>query len=287
MARAASREGRPGRLTGLGRLTSLGRRGLTRAAAPVYALYTERLRHEVAAAGVPRHVAVILDGNRRWARELGADEPGAGHRRGADKVDELVAWCRELGIAEVTVWALSNENLARPADELEPLIDVICAKVDALEAAAASSGTPMRIRLIGRLEGMPPRLRELAARVEERTARNAGLALSIAIGYSGRDELIDACRTLVGELAASGVAADAIAEGITRESLAARLYTAGGHDPDLIIRTSGEQRLSGFLPWQSANSELYFAEAYWPAFRELDFLRALRTYQQRSRRFGA
>jgi short-chain Z-isoprenyl diphosphate synthase len=281
VARASSRAGL------LGRLGRLGRRALDRAVSPVYALYTERLRHEVMAAGVPRHVAVILDGNRRWARELGADEPGAGHRRGADKVDELVAWCRELGIDEVTVWALSNENLARAPEELEPLIDVICAKINALEAAAAGDGAPMRIRVIGRLDGMPPRLRELAEGVERRTAGNGGLALSIAVGYSGRDELIDACRALVGELAAAGVPADGISAQITRESLAARLYTAGARDPDLIIRTSGEQRLSGFLPWQSANSELYFAEAYWPAFRELDFLRALRTYQQRSRRFGA
>jgi short-chain Z-isoprenyl diphosphate synthase len=144
----------------------------------------------------------------------------------------------------------------------------------------------MRIRVYGRVDDLPERVRESIRAVETATARNEGLRLNIAVGYSGRDELVDAGRALVRRLAAEGVPPEAMAERITAQALAANLYTAGEPDPDLIIRTSGEVRLSGFLPWQGAHSELYFTDVYWPAFRELDFLRALRSYQQRHRRYG-
>jgi short-chain Z-isoprenyl diphosphate synthase len=210
----------------------------------------------------------------------------AGHRRGADKIDELLDWCGELGVGEVTLWALSGENLGRPSRELEALLDVVADKLDALAARASRPGHTMRIRVFGRFEGLPPRLLAAIERAESETAANEGLRLNIALGYSGRDELVDACRALLSTLAAAGLAPEAMAERVTSEALAAHLYTAGRPDPDLIIRTSGELRLSGFLPWQSAHSEFYFTDVYWPAFRELDFLRALRTYQQRERRFG-
>lgn len=247
---------------------------------PIYRLYTDRLRREVREAPVPQHLAVILDGNRRWASEEGLDEIGAGHRRGADKIDDLLAWCAELEIGEVTLWALSGENLERDERELDALLDVVCDKLKAL------AEQPVRIRVIGRLEGLPPRLLEAVGRAEERTAENEGLRLNIAIAYSGRDELVDACRAMLRTLAAAGVSSERMADEVTPELLSAHLYTAGAPDPDLIIRTSGELRLSGFLPWQSAHSEFYFADVYWPAFRELDFLRAIRTFQQRERRFG-
>jgi short-chain Z-isoprenyl diphosphate synthase len=253
---------------------------------PVYALYTRRLRRRVREAEAPVHVAVILDGNRRWASGLGLTEPGAGHRHGADKVDELLDWCAAVRISEVTVWAVSNENMLRSEEELDSLLGIVEGKLEALAGRAGHGDTPMRIRVIGRVAELPARLQRTIDRVERRTAANRGLTLNIALGYSGRDELIDACRALVLALADAGVPATEIAKRVTRESLAARLYTAGAPDPDLIIRTSGEQRLSGFLPWQSTHSELYFAEAYWPAFRELDFLRAVRTFQLRTRRFG-
>jgi short-chain Z-isoprenyl diphosphate synthase len=256
-----------------------------RSLSPLYAAYTSRLRRRVRDGEVPGHVAVILDGNRRWAGRNGAD-PGEGHRRGADKVDELLEWCAALGIREVTIWGLSNENLHRPPAELDALMRVIGEKLEALGRRARDPATPMRIRVLGRLDELPPWFREIARRLEAQPALDGALHLNIAVGYSGRDELIDACRALVLSLAEAGVPATQIASRVTRESLAARLYTAGAPDPDLIIRTSGEQRLSGFLPWQSAHSELYFAEAYWPAFRELDLLRAVRTFQQRQRRFG-
>jgi short-chain Z-isoprenyl diphosphate synthase len=256
------------------------------ALAPIYRLYTHRLRERVRRANLPEHVAVIIDGNRRWAVELGLTEPGAGHHHGAAKIDELLAWCSGLGIGEVTVWALSGENVGlRPDVQLQPLLDVVAEKLDALAKVARDPRLPLRIHVFGRRDTLPEPLREAAQRAESASAPE-GLQLNIALGYSGRDELVDACRRLVQDLAADGLDAGDMAPEVTREALAARLYTAGRPDPALIIRTSGELRLSGFLPWQSAHSEFYFTDVYWPAFRELDFLRALRTFQQRERRFG-
>ena len=252
--------------------------------APVYRLYTDLLRHEVRRSTVPHHVAVILDGNRRWATEAGLTDLSAGHRQGADRIDDLLDWCAALGVGEVTLWALSGENRSRDRDELAVLFDVVADKLRALTEHAARR--PMRIRVFGRFDGFPERLRTAIEHAEQATAAHAGLRLNIALGYSGRDELVDACRALVDGLAAEGIPAGEIASHVSSATLEAHLYTAGRPDPDLIIRTSGELRLSGFLPWQSAHSEFYFTDVYWPALRELDFLRALRTYQQRERRFG-
>jgi short-chain Z-isoprenyl diphosphate synthase len=248
--------------------------------APLYRLYTGSLRHQVRQGQVPAHVAVILDGNRRWASEAGLTDVGAGHRHGADKIDDLLAWCRELEIGEVTLWALSGENLDRDPAELDALLDVVVEKLEAL------SRQQLEIRILGRSNGLPPRLLEAITRAQAATAGKDGLRVNIALGYSGRDELVDACRSMIAALVARGTPVGEMADHVTSEAIAANLYTAGRPDPDLIIRTSGELRLSGFLPWQSAHSEFYFTDVYWPAFRELDFLRALRTYQQRVRRFG-
>jgi len=272
--RTAPRSGLAARLSGL-------------LLAPLYRLYTHRLRESVRRAPVPAHVAVILDGNRRWALEVGLAEPAAGHHHGAAKIDELLAWCSGVGIGEVTVWALSGENVgSRPTSQLESLYGIVATKLDALAEVAADPRLPLRIRVFGRRDGLPDGLRAAAERAEAASAAD-GLHLNIALGYSGRDELVDACRQLVGDLASKGLDPDQMVEHVTQDALAARLYTAGRPDPDLIIRTSGELRLSGFLPWQSAHSEFYFTDVYWPAFRELDFLRALRTFQQRERRHGA
>jgi short-chain Z-isoprenyl diphosphate synthase len=261
--------------------------------APLYTLYTHRLREQVRRAPLPRHVAVILDGNRRWASLLGLREPAAGHRRGAEKLDELLEWCAALGIPELTVWALSMENLSRGTPELEGLLDVVARKLTALAERRDSDGTPVRVRVFGRLDALPPELATAARAAQERTAANSGLCVNIALGYSGRDELVDACRRLVdatraliGSLARQGVAPVEMAGHVDADAIARHLYTAEHSDPELIIRTSGEMRLSGFLPWQSSHSEFYFTDVYWPAFRELDFLRAVRTFQARKRRFG-
>jgi short-chain Z-isoprenyl diphosphate synthase len=271
--------------TSLGVISARASRGIAGLLlAPVYRLYTNRLRHEVARTPLPSHVAVILDGNRRWASLLGLREPSAGHRAGADKLDELLDWCARLGIEQVTVWALSNENLARPTHELAALLEVVADKLEAL--ATLHHAQSMRIRVYGRLEDLPERLRRSIGAVEEATARNNGLRLNVAVGYSGRDELVDASRALVRRLAAEGVPPEAMAERITTEALAAHLYTAGEPDPELIIRTSGEVRLSGFLPWQGVHSELYFHRRLLAGVPRTRLPAPLRTYQYRHRRFG-
>jgi short-chain Z-isoprenyl diphosphate synthase len=273
------------------RLSRLRRWRLRRRVAPVllgplYRIYTARLRREVRRAPPPNHVAVILDGNRRWASLAGLAEPGAGHRRGADKIDELLCWCADLRIGEVTVWALSNENLARSPAELSALHQILADKLAALSERAHRHAPRMRIRVFGRLEALPRELSETIEKVEAETTDHGGLTLNVALGYSGRDELVDATRALIRSLATRGIPAEEMVNHVTSQGLASHLYTAEHSDPDLIIRTSGEMRLSGFLPWQSTHSEFYFTDVYWPAFRELDFLRAVRTFQQRERRFG-
>jgi len=254
--------------------------------APLYRLYTYRLRSRVCEVGLPHHVAVILDGNRRWANLVGLREPGAGHRRGADKLGELIGWCAGIGIEELTVWALSTENLSRPGEEVSALTAILCEELGGLAERAARGGASIRIRVFGRIDALPPVLAETARRVECETLRNRGLCLNVALGYSGRDELVDATRGLLRSLAARGVPPAEMADEVDADAIERHLYTAEHSDPDLIIRTSGEMRLSGFLPWQSSQSEFYFTDVYWPAFRELDFLRAVRTFQQRERRFG-
>jgi short-chain Z-isoprenyl diphosphate synthase len=256
------------------------------ALAPIYGLYARRLRADVLAHPRPEHVAIIIDGNRRWARHEGLVDPGAGHRRGADKILELLDWCRVLGIPEVTFWALSMENLDRAPDELGALVDVIADRLVRLSGRRPGRTPPFRVRVIGQRDALPERLRTAIEAAERATAESAGQLVTFALAYSGRHELVDACRATVRELGEEGVPPAEMADRITGEALAAHLYTHGHSDPDLIIRTSGEVRLSGFFPWQSVHSEYYFCDAYWPAFREIDFLRALRTFQQRARRFG-
>jgi short-chain Z-isoprenyl diphosphate synthase len=256
------------------------------ALAPVYRAYASRLRAEVLTRPVPHHVALIMDGNRRWAREIGLREVRSGHRHGADKAVELLGWCSAVGIGEVTLWALSLENLDRPAAEVEAITEIARETLEALAARDRVRPLEMSLRVIGRRDLLPDRLREAAERGEAETRGRDGLQVTLALGYSGRDELVEAARAAVRALVAEGRPVDEIADALTADRLAAQLYTRGSSDPELIIRTSGEVRLSGFLPWQSAHSEFYFCEAYWPAFREIDFLRAIRTYQQRARRFG-
>jgi len=255
------------------------------ALAPIYRAYTVRLRAEVLARPVPEHVALIMDGNRRWARQLGGGV-GIGHRHGANKAIELLDWCSDLGIQEVTLWALSLENLDRAPEEVELITEIARQTLTALSERDKVKRLEMSLRVIGRRELLPERLREAAERGEAETQGRPGLRVTLALGYSGRDEIVEAARATIRTLVAQGVPPDGLPDALTAEQLEAHLYTRGSSDPDLIIRTSGEVRLSGFLPWQSAYSEFYFCDAYWPAFRELDFLRAIRTYQLRGRRFG-
>ncbi len=268
------------------RARAVGRLVAGAALAPVYRAYAARLRAEVLSMPVPQHVALIMDGNRRWARELGFREIRAGHSHGADKAVELLDWCASLGIGEVTLWALSLENLERSPEEVAAITEIARQTLEALAARDRVKRMEMSLQVIGRRDLLPERLREAAERGEAETRGRPGLRVTLALGYSGRDELVEAARAAIRALVADGTAPDALADALTADRLAAQLYTRGSSDPDLIIRTSGEVRLSGFLPWQSAYSEYYFCDAYWPAFREIDLLRAVRTYQQRARRFG-
>jgi short-chain Z-isoprenyl diphosphate synthase len=268
------------------RARAVGRLARDAALAPVYRAYAARLRSQVLAHPVPQHVALIMDGNRRWARELGLREVRAGHSHGAQKAVELLDWCASLGIREVTLWALSLENLERSAEEVEAITEIARHTLEALAERDRVRRMDMTLQVIGRRDLLPERLREAAERGEAETRGRPGLRVTLALGYSGRDELVEAARSAVRSLVAAGVPPEELADALTADRLADQLYTHGSSDPDLIIRTSGEVRMSGFLPWQSAYSEFYFCEAYWPAFREIDLLRAIRTYQQRARRFG-
>ena len=251
----------------------------------LYALYERRISRQLRAPDTqrPRHVALMLDGNRRWARDAGFPDVNTGHRVGAAKIAELLQWCDEAGVEVVTLFLLSTDNLTRPADELDPLLEIICNVVDELSGPAA----PWRLRVVGALDLLPPTMAERMSSAAARTLDRTGMQLNVAVGYGGRQEIADAVRKLLLQHAESGTSIEELAEVLDVDHIAAHLYTSGQPDPDLVIRTSGEQRLSGFLLWQSAHSEFWFCEAYWPEFRRVDFLRALRDYAARHRRFGS
>jgi short-chain Z-isoprenyl diphosphate synthase len=261
------------------------RRAVRLALAPAYRVYEARLRAAVLARPRPAHIAVIMDGNRRWAVAEGRDA-GTGHRRGAEKALDLIDWCVSLGIREVTLWALSIENLERTTEEVATITDVASEAIGAITSGRRRTSAPVDLHVIGRRDLLPPGLAETVDRSATLSRADGSIRVTVAIAYSGRDELLEAFRETVREAVAADTPIDELADAITAESLASHLYTHGSSDPDLIIRTSGEIRLSGFLPWQSVYSEYHFTDAYWPAFREIDFLRAIRTYQQRARRFG-
>jgi short-chain Z-isoprenyl diphosphate synthase len=247
----------------------------------LYPAYEARVVRRLPADKLPQHVGVMLDGNRRWARAVGADT-AQGHRAGAANIEPLLGWCEEIGVEVVTLWLLSTDNLNRPAAELEPLLGIIA---DAVETLAEQRR--WRLHPVGSLDLLPADIAERLKAAAESTQDVDGLLVNIAVGYGGRREIADAVRSLLQEQAAQGRTIEELAEVIDVEHIAEHLYTKGQPDPDLVIRTSGEQRLGGFLLWQSAQSEFYFCEAYWPDFRRVDFLRAVRAYAQRERRFGS
>ncbi|MHA6796645.1 isoprenyl transferase [Pseudonocardia bannensis] len=249
----------------------------------LYSIYERKLSRQLSGAVRPRHVALMLDGNRRWARDAGLVDVNDGHRVGAAKIEDLLEWCREAGVEVVTLFLLSTDNLNRPADELEPLLEIIADVVDEL----SSPGAPWRLRVVGALELLPVAIGQRLSAAAARTVGRPGLEVNAAVGYGGRQEIADAVRKLLLQHAESGTTIEELAEVLDVDHIAAHLYTSGQPDPDLVIRTSGEQRLSGFLLWQSAHSEFWFCEAYWPEFRRVDFLRALRDYAARHRRFGS
>jgi short-chain Z-isoprenyl diphosphate synthase len=248
----------------------------------LYGVYQRRLRRGLEQGTLPRHVAMIIDGNRRWARQLGYESAAHGHRAGAAKMREFLQWCDDLGISVVTLYLLSSDNLTqRPAGELSDLIEIIAELADEL-----SHYRNWRVQQVGSKRGLPDSLVAALNAAEARTAHNTGLHVNLAVGYGGRTEITDAMRSIVATHHAHGGTLDDLAETLTPELIGQHLYTGGQPDPDLVIRTSGEQRLSDFMLWQSAHSEFYFVEALGPDLRQVDFLRALRDFARRQRRYG-
>jgi short-chain Z-isoprenyl diphosphate synthase len=253
----------------------------------LYRLYERRLEREIRRGGRgPQHIALILDGNRRHGERYNLRDPGAIYALGAHKLDEVLDWCAALNVPAVTLWVLSTENFDRPAEQVTGILSAIGSKLSALSADPQIHSRRVRIQAIGQLDLLPrPTLAAIQA-AQEATAAYDGMVLTIAVAYGGRAEIVDAVRGFLAAQQQRGATLDQVIERVDADAISRHLYMAGMPDPDLIIRTSGEVRLSGFLLWQSAYSEFYFSDVYWPAFRRIDFLRAIRAYQQRGRRFG-
>jgi tritrans,polycis-undecaprenyl-diphosphate synthase [geranylgeranyl-diphosphate specific] len=250
----------------------------------VYKVYEAILSRSIKKGGeVPKHIAIILDGNRRWASSKSIERV-IGHIEGANTAEELLEWCHEIGIRTITLYLLSTENLNRSPDELKELFELFTERLNKILTDERIIRFKVRVKAIGRLELVTPRMREILSRIEEKTAGYSDHFLNIAIAYGGRAEIVDSVRKIAilvknGELSP---------EEIDQKTVEHSLYTSylPNPDPDLVIRTSGEERLSGFLLWQSAYSELVFMDEYWPDFRKIDLMRAVRTYQRRHRRYG-
>jgi short-chain Z-isoprenyl diphosphate synthase len=253
---------------------------------PLYWGYEERLLKQIRQVGVvPKHLGLILDGNRRFAREKGL-VVAQGHKMGHDKTLEVLDWCLQLQIPTVTLWGFSTENFKRDPEEVRALMELFVRAAQDLLKDERVHEHKVRVRVIGDLSRFPEDVLAAFHDLEEQTRDYDGMLLQIALGYGGRAEIVEAVRGLVRECPAEGADREGIAACITEEAIGQHLYTAGVPDPDFIIRTSGEIRLSGFLLWQAAYSEYYFVDVFWPSFRRVDFLRAIRAYQGRQRRFG-
>jgi short-chain Z-isoprenyl diphosphate synthase len=253
---------------------------------PVYALYQRRLLRQVLADKPPRHVGLILDGNRRWGQLWGVADPARVYTLGAHKLDAVLDWCGELSIPAVTLWVCSPDNLQRAPHEVAGILAAVEAKLHQLAVDPQIHSRRVRVQAIGQAACLPDGLRAAIRAAEDATAGYDAMLLTIAVAYGGREEIADAVRALLQAAAARGETLPQVAAGITPDAISRHLYLAAAPEPDLIIRTSGELRLSGFLLWQSAYSEFYFTDVLWPALRKIDFLRAVRAFQQRKRRFG-
>jgi tritrans,polycis-undecaprenyl-diphosphate synthase [geranylgeranyl-diphosphate specific] len=249
----------------------------------VYRLYENRLKSQVEKGSIPGHVGIILDGNRRWAANHGFPTE-LGHEEGANRAEQLLDWCHELGIRTVTLYVLSTENLERDPDEVRELFSLIEERLDKLLNDERIHRYQVKVKAIGHLELLPDSIRRLLSDIERRTEGYSSHYLNIAIAYGGRVEITDMVRSVAYDVKRGALSP----EQITEETIARRLYTAylPNQEPDLIIRTSGEERMSGFMLWQGAYSELVFMDVFWPSFRKIDLMRAIRTYQRRTRRYG-
>lgn len=252
----------------------------------LYRVYERQLLNDVRRRPIPRHVGLIQDGNRRYAREAGLSEPREGYLLASVKTEEVLTWCVTLGIPVVTLWWLSTENLTREPDEVATILRVIEQKMAEWMQGGLVQQLRIRVRPIGKLELLPASTLQILRGIDSATQHHDRMLVNVGVGYGGRQEIVDAVRRYLQQRFTQQDSPEEILRELTPEALDKFLYTYDCPDPDLIIRTSGEVRLSGFMLWQSAYSEFYFCDAYWPAFRKIDFLRAIRSYQRRERRFG-
>ncbi len=249
----------------------------------VYKIYEHMLWNQIKNKEMPEHIGIILDGNRRWAYDHSLF-PWDGHLFGAEKVEELLKWCLELRIKAITLYVFSTENFQRPAGEINEIFSITKDKLKKLLSDRSIHEKKVHIKAIGRINLLPSDLKEVILEAEKTTKEYDEHYLNIAIAYGGRAEIVDATIRIAEEVKDGKITPDQIDE----KTIESHLYTSHmpKFDPDLIIRTSGEERLSGFLLWQGAYSELSFLDVYWPDFRKIDLWRAIRTYQGRSRRYG-
>ena len=249
---------------------------------PLYRLYEWYISRNLRPELMPKHVAIIMDGNRRFSKMQGNLGAVEGHKKGISTLERVLDWCVDLGIEIVTAYAFSTENFNRPPEEVDGLMQLFKENFEGIARNKKIHNNEVRVKAVGKLELLPEDVREAIRIAEKSTANYNKRLVNIAIGYDGRMEIIDAIKKIANEVQEGKITTDDINEELVNENL----YTAGLEDPNLIIRTSGEERLSGFLLWQSSYSELYFCDSLWPQLRKVDFLRALRSYQQRERRFG-
>jgi tritrans,polycis-undecaprenyl-diphosphate synthase [geranylgeranyl-diphosphate specific] len=249
-----------------------------------YKLYEKWLWRQVKSGVKPEHIAIILDGNRRWASDK-ALNPWAGHEKGAERVEQLIDWCLKLDVRSITLYAFSTENFGRSKTEVEEIMRIAGENFRKILTDERVHKSKIRVKIIGRVNLLPENFQQLIREVENATKDYDQHFLNFAFAYGGRAEIVDAARKIAEKVHEGKLRPEKVDE----ETFEQYLYTSHmpKQDPDLIIRTSGEERLSGFLLWQSAYSELCFLDAYWPDFRLIDLLRAVRTFQKRKRRFGA
>ncbi len=251
----------------------------------LYRLYERHLLDTVRQLRAPRHLGLIQDGHRRYARHAGISNLG-GYRLGAAKAEEVLIWCAELHIPMVTLWWLSTETLSREPADVAAVLDVIERAIPYWTDGGLADRLGIRMRPIGKLDLLPASVQQTLHQAEKATRHHDRLLVNVGVGYGGRHEIIDAVKSYLSDAFMRNDTSEEILDGLTVDTVGKYLYTYDCPDPDLIIRTSGEVRLSGFMLWQSAYSEFYFCDAHWPAFRKIDFLRAIRSYQERYRRFG-
>jgi tritrans,polycis-undecaprenyl-diphosphate synthase [geranylgeranyl-diphosphate specific] len=248
---------------------------------PFYWAYKKKLWGQIKNREMPEHIGIILDGNRRFAKERDLP-PWYGHEAGAEAVERILKYCFKLGIKILTLYAFSTENFNRPEKEVQKIMEIAKRKFREIKEQPMIHKYKVKIKAIGRLYQLPEDLQKIIQEAEERTANYEDFQINIAISYGGRNELVDSMKKIAQRVKDNELKI----EDIDEDTISSHLYTKGIPDPDVIIRTSGEERLSGFLLWQGAYSELIFLELYWPAIRKIDLWRAIRVFQQRSRRFG-